>query len=419
MKIKKTNKGYNTRTSTKKTSKQENSIKLEAKENSIILLKKLLKTEKYENAKQTLVQLYDNFQISDTYFKEIKKNTKSFKKSGHSGSFLGKSVEYTDRVNKIFSGKMDINNTFKIDKCLKISNEFNEIFINLLINNLDKLVNISSSDFKKVKMHTLPLLEYGISNNGSGSYITIPLIGINNHNHNHNHNHDKILISNMRELLDINHTKLLAKAIQEDRKDILAEYDIFITKKLNSYLEVLRILQKYIHYINSDIKLTNVFIRKIKNTKEEWKTLINYGFITDFDLIIGDLEKSSIDINKLKITTEPSFAFKIITPLSKLIGKGLVYDIRYGCNMIMDTCSKINIFDYDLLSMIIDLCVQLLLLKNNILDEFKELSKCIALYLGYKHYSKLKNILEEGKYKINGNYSLRISNIIIKLCNMN
>jgi hypothetical protein len=218
----------------------------------------------------------------------------------------------------------------------------------------------------------------------------------------------------MRQLLDKNHSKLLKKAILEKRNDILNEYDKFIAKKINSYLEVLRLLQKYLYYVNSDIKLTNIFIKKSSN--QETDILSKYGFITNFETIMADLEKSSININHLKITTEPSLLFKFVIPLSKLIRKGLVYDVRYGCNTKMKTCSKIDILDYDVLSVVIDLFVQLITIKTDILDDFTELSKCIISYLGNTMFTKLKHILEEGKYKINGNYSLKIGNIISKLC---
>jgi hypothetical protein len=301
---------------------------------------------------------------------------------------------------------MKIDSSIQIKNCLKIDNKFNEIFISLVITNLDNILNLSKSEYKQIINHTLPIYKYGIST--QGTFIIMPLIGIKYNNQ---------LITNMRELLDMNHNSLLKKVIHNDDKDIFTAYDIFISKKINEYLETIRILQKHLQFINSDVKLNNIFIKETQtnnNNSKEYDKLNQYGFITNFELILSDLEKSSININNIKITTKPRLPLKVM--LFSLINMGFVYDVRYSCDMTMKKCSSINIMDFDIICMIIDLLVQLIRIDKNILNKLPELCKLLLNFIGANVFFKLKKIIEKGNYKIDKNYSYLIGKIIIKIC---
>ena len=117
----------------------------------------------------------------------------------------------------------------------------------------------------------------------------------------------------------------------------------------------------------------------------------------------------------MKITTIPNSKLKYL--LYDLIGQGLIIDVRYGCDIKLSKCSKINIMDFDLLSLIIDLLVQFILIKNDIMNYFKGLSLYFSNQIGSNQFDKLHNILKDGKYEINKNYLYHITNIAKKLCN--
>lgn len=412
MKLSKKSIKYSIRSSSKDTSKKKsiiNKSNSDSNRDVLILIKKLfqVKQKNFSELVDVLKTIYNSLHVSDSHFSHLQNISIPLNKSGRSGSFIGllknDQTSVKVKVIKFYAGKMNVSTGIKHDQCIKISNKFNEMLINLIIPNLDKIMFITADESKLIKTHTLRLYEYGISS--IGTFITMPMIGIK---------YNSKLITNIRELLDENHTSLLKKAIEENNLDILSEYDKFITEKITRYFEVLRILQKYLNYINSDVKLTNVFIRETTGSNNN-KKLKEYGFITNFDLILSDLEKSSIYINDMKITTIPNSKLKYL--LYDLIGQGLIIDVRYGCDIKLSKCSKINIMDFDLLSLIIDLLVQFILIKNDIMNYFKGLSLYFSNQIGSNQFDKLHNILKDGKYEINKNYLYHITNIAKKLCN--
>ena len=184
--------------------------------------------------------IFKVIQIPDARFIDIRNSIIPFGKLGNSGSKIGISKNNSKQVIKLFIDKLNINTAFIFQDCLKISNRFNEVFINYIITYLDKIINISSDEYTKVKQYTLPILDYGISQ--YGSYITIPLIGIYDDSSKNNSK----WITNLRELLDINHKSNLERAVFENRNDILKEYDKFMANKINNYLEVLKYLKSNI-----------------------------------------------------------------------------------------------------------------------------------------------------------------------------
>jgi hypothetical protein len=382
---------------TKEKEKKYNDTKL------LIIAKKLFSATTYINAKELLKEFYINLQISDSKFDKIQQNIIPFSKSGRSGAIIGLLKNNKQNVIKFFNEKHNIYNSFTLFDCLKISNRFNEIFINYLLTNINNIITIKKNDNSKIKNHIIPILNYGISN--KGSYITMPLLGLTTQNNNN-------LITNLRELIDLNHKQFLIKALNENRTDILLEYDKFMSKKIKEYFEVLKLLQKYLKYVNSDVKLTNVFIKKTNKITN--KILNDWGFITNFILILSDLEKSSISINNLKITTEPRSNFKIT--LAKLVKKGLIYDIRYGCDTIIKSCNKINIFDIDILTFIIDYYALMIRIYNDYISTMNNIYTVMNEFIDTNILKTLINVLNQGEYKIDKHYSYIISNILQKIC---
>ena len=91
---------------------------------------------------------------------------------------------------------------------------------------------------------------------------------------------------------------------------------------------------------------------------------------------------------------------------------GLAYDVRYTCNDYIKSCEQISIMDFDILSLIIDLLVQLLRLDSDFMKYIPEFSMMIQTFINPNLYNTLLEMLINGKYRIDKNYSYHISNII-------
>lgn len=100
------------------------------------------------------------------------------------------------------------------------------------------------------------------------------------------------LLTNLFEILINNHIPILKKAIKNNDLKILEIYNKFIVSLLSDYSRVLLVLQKYINYINTDVKLNNVFIKSVKNENPLYNKLRDQGFLIDFIVIVADLDKS-------------------------------------------------------------------------------------------------------------------------------
>lgn len=387
---------------------QDNILYKDITKNIIIYMKKLFVSTNHEDFKTYLEEIYTILKIPQIEFQNILKLIVPFAKIGHSGAKIGINKYYKNQVIKIFTSKQqDINKAINYDKCIKISNNFNEIFINLLLSNINSIIHMKKNEILLIKKHILPILNCGISSDGT--FIVIPLIGLSVRISEVHHK-----ITNLRELLYLNHLELLRKAITEKRVDILSNYDKFITDKIGSYLLAIKILQKYLNFIHTDVKLTNIFIKKISKPTNKYNILEKNGFIINFECIISDLEKTNIQIGKYKITTIPNNPLKV--KLLTTIGKGLIYDVRYTCNRNIKSCSYISIMDFDILCLVIDLLVQLLQVDNDFMMYLPHFSEMIQKIIKPNLYNKLLEILKKGNYKIDKNYSYLIGNIIIKLC---
>ncbi len=402
MKTKKHNKLSSTiksRLSKSKNKSQKNIIKDDA---NIVLLKSFLQCKTYLELKNILIQFYNNSKINDMQFEILNNNIIPLSTKGKSGSIIGYFKSKPNEVIKLFNRSINEYDIINIDKCLKLSNIFNEIIINFLVSNLDKIIPSITKDEKNLlDNHTLELLNYGISKHGS--FITIPLVGLKE-------------TTNLRELLEKNHSKLFNNI--SSSKKLLESYDKLMSSKIAGYFRALRVLQKYLKYVNSDVKMTNIFIRvkSLKKSNEyKYQDLEELGLITDFELIISDLEKSSISVNELSITTRARSQLKIT--LSRLINQGLIYDIRYSCSRILDKCTGINILDIDIVMFAIDYYAFMLRMDKDFIINMPKIYETFKDILGYELVEKIRNILEIGKYKIDTNYSFKIGNILQKICN--
>ena len=173
----------------------------------------LFDSNSYEDVKYHLEELYKLLIVPDKTFQNIKSQTTLLDKSGSSGALIGILKTDKTQVIKIYDSLKSNDLEIIYDKCIKISNKFNEIFINLLLSNIDSIIKMKLSETLLIKKHILPLLVYGISS--KGTFISIPLIGISTI-----YKGIQYRITNLRELLDINHLELLRQTIITKRFDI-------------------------------------------------------------------------------------------------------------------------------------------------------------------------------------------------------
>ncbi len=292
------------------------------------------------------------------------------------------------------------------NKCIFINNKLNELLVNLVIKHIDKFIH-NTNNVNLIKDHTLDLLDFSISN--KGSLIILPLIGITIKNK---------YLTNLLELLLNNHIIVLKTLILNNNLDIISIYDEFMSEHIDEFYKTLRLLQKHIQLLHSDIKLTNIFIKFKTCSNLKYNILRENGFNIDFTLILGDLEKSSIELHNNKIITYSNHKFR--TKLLNIITPQLYNYIKNECdNTKYNTkCPTIPIYDYDLLSFIIHLYTIYLQINNTILNYFNKVHYIVktTLHLNTIKFNILLKILTDNQYIINKHYSYILNTIIAKYC---
>ena len=412
--------------------------------NAFKFLKELANSNDNNSKVEILKKLINQNRIMPDEFTKYMNNTKLLSSQGKSGSIVGEFTLMQNTIIKFYKFDLDVDKLFKLDECLKINNKINETLTNLVIKYLPKLFQLSPADILKLQRNTNTIIDYGFSDRGV--YTILPKIGI------YDNKSDKY-ITNFRELLEYNHYLVFNNNVfvnnhdsdDNDKKnekmikDILEEYDTMISEKFNNYLETLEILQKTIYYINSDSKLSNIFIRQSSNGNKKinskWTLLDSIGIITDFEFIIADLEKSSYTLNKFQDNTN-YFKNMIITYprnklknyLLKLIGYNLMHNVRLTCNKSLKNTKCNNIFellDYDLLCIVILFYDNILKFNKNIIESLPETKKIFLKYFKMndnnineknKKLEILINMLKKDKYNINSMYSYIINKVINNFC---
>ena len=338
------------------------------------------------------------------------------------------------KIFKVFNYNININKLDKLvyyNKCILINNKLNEILMYLVINNIDNFIdNININDIQLIKEHTLQLIDFSISE--SGSLIIIPIIGIKIKHitdtpetpetpktHDTNETPDNTtFITNFKELIVHNHLICLKKLYINKEYDIINIYDEFISNHIETFYKIFRILQKHIQYLHCDVKLTNVFIKFKKCNKIKYNILRDRGIYIDFILILGDLEKSTYVLNNNKIITYSNNILK--TKFLNLVTDQLYNYIKYNCDTIKynKACSTIPIYNYDLLSFIIDLFILYLQISEKITDYTPKTINIVKTYLNLNtiQINILFKILIDKKYNFTKHHAYFLNTIIAKYC---
>ena len=354
--------------------------------------------------------------IDNEKFLKYEKEFVSFDKSiqGKSGSIVGYLKNKPQSVLKVHYLKTNINKLIYYDGCVQLNNKFNEIFMNIILNNIKYLPNFTSKEVKEVKKHILEIEDYGFGN--SSYYILMPLVGMNYIDK--NNKNKKHFMTNLKDVMNLNHSPCLKKALKENNTEILNLYDEFLAESLSSLFNVFKILQKNLKFVNGDAKLANIFIKSQKNTEPQFDKLREYGFVIDYDLLLADLEKANITINNNKFLTYPNFK-NIPEILIKLAGVKLINEMRHSCNIKMNKlCPNLSINDYDILCIIIDFYTRFLKIDINFINYFSKTNELYKQFLSISdiNYNKLIKILKKGDYNLNSKVTPQLSRILTKIC---
>lgn len=387
------------------------------------ILKRIQKAENQMEMSNLLHEFIDSGKISTAEFADYVAQIKPLASQGKSGSVVGTLPHMPDSIIKMYKYKINPVNLIKINgKCIRIDNKLNELLINIIIKYLPQLFNLKPDEVRILKRNTLMITHHGISDDGS--FIILPKIGISSR--------EGKYITNLRELIEFNHHPILVDILsggdekKQDREDILAEYDLFIKEKMVNYIEVLKLFQRKLKYINTDVKMTNIFIKPIpgggNSSNARYKRLRDRGFIVDFEMVLADLEKSSYFLGKdsgMVITTFPRSPAKL--SVLYLIGHALDNNIRYGCDKTLKNTvcnNKLDTMDYDPVCLIIDFYAYMLRIDPRMIELLPGIYGVMVDILGSDKITTLVKILKNGKYKIDKRYSFVINGIISKYCKM-
>jgi hypothetical protein len=339
------------------------------KKNDISLSKNPLKSKKKVRSGDRLFNiLFNNFNDIDYLLKKLKSyvtnndNEVKFdkyiddfipfdkKKQGYSGASVGFLKNDNNKIIKFFyyNPLKEIDKLITKDtsnKCILVNYTFNEIIINLIINNIRFISSkITKNEINLIKEHVLLMTDYGFSE--KGSYIITPKIGFTYN--------DKML-TNLLDIVFNNHIPILKELIKNDEMEIIELYNRFMIYLFEDYIRVIKLLHKYINYVNTDVKLNNVFVRKSDNKNPQFEKLRQYGFLIDFVLLLSDMDKSFCYINKnIKIMANSD-----ISKLKKagffLFNMNMINNIRFKCDYNFNKkCNHLSIKNLDLFFLITD-----------------------------------------------------------------
>ncbi len=347
----------------------------------------------------TLISFYNNNIDNDKFDKYYNKFI-PFNKSvqGNSGGTVGFLSDNENKIIKINKFK----NNIQIEKIIKINENnvnidyrFNEIIINFILSNFKNYIpNIKKNELLYLNKYIIKTYDFGFTQNVM--YFINEKVGIE---------YQDKFITNTSQLLMENHIPLLNKAINENNIEILKMYDMLFSQKLNEFINAVIILQKYIDYINTDLKLNNIFIKKETKKDSKFDLLRDYGFITDFRLMISDLDKASITINKMRIFplygNNNIIKFIRIHFLNSLHLKIRHQTYKKSIYKKNSFCDWINYNNYDLLCITISFFV---LLYNNIKNFYS---------INQNHFININNLIEK-QLSIEHNKYIILHNVINK-----
>jgi len=321
-----------------KLTKKHTTTKLNS--SSINHLSKIIKTGLLlPDQKNTLDLIFNHLTKiqNDIDFNTLENNITLFnaKDIGKSGAKVG-TINIKNKTYIIKYYSITKNKSFKYDfdkKCIRLYFPINEIIINTIFQNIHQFITkIQYLKFKKNYSHyIIPLKYIGITKDKS--FIINEKVGIN---------HNNIYMTNLHDVFTKNYIPLLLKSFNTNDTKTINELLTFISKLLHSYFKCFIFLNDTIGYINADLNLKNVFIKKSNNKTKSKK------FITQYLPLISDLDKATLKINNINILSSPSSYME--RKLSKTKTRlSTIYNVRFNCSRNTSLCNRFKPYQFDMI----------------------------------------------------------------------
>ena len=193
-------------------------------------------------------------------------------------------------------------------------------------------------------------------------------------------------------------------------------YNDFIIDLLDNYIDVIMILQKYLNFINTDVKLNNIFIKYSKNTNSKYDKLRKLGFFIDFTLLLSDMEKSFCYINGVKIMSSEKKSI-IKNKLLSLLKVSSLEKIRFNCTYDFKLNCNLPVNKFDLLTLTIDLYSKYIYNFKNI-NIFKKIDTylCNKLEFNETQFKNLIKIIKNYNFYYIYNRDIHIRKSLYSFC---
>jgi hypothetical protein len=293
--------------------------------------------------------------------KQVLDNTKFLKiKSGSGASFGVYKEKYIAKIYNYKFTKIIIKKN-----CFYLKRIMNEIILNLAISNpflfnksIDKKYFI-----KEIKPYTNHLID--IANNDNQIYLLTNFLQVKDNINNKTYS-DLFSIISKNHIPNLNNVIAQEKFMTSSITEILNQYDSFLVDEIiKPFVKVIRYYQNNMGFIHSDLKINNIFITEIETENEniKYELLKKNNIVTNFIPILADFDNSSINLGKLKILPQRYLMNKIIRYVPNIAD--IVDDVRYNCEVKfgLSVCPNFKLYNFDLLSMMINILFELYKLK--------------------------------------------------------
>jgi len=259
-------------------------------------------------------------------------------KQGYSGARIG-FIKHKNKNCIIKLNKKPKNLSYKTKgNCIYLHYAINELFITYIINNIHLFTN--SQKLKKIQLDNYIVKNYSIGVLDNDVYTISEKIGIQQGN---NYN------TNLDDLFRNNFIPYIKNLNEKDYQKNLNKLLVFLTQKLKTYFDIMKILNTTIGFVHSDLKLENVFI---KQTNEK----SNPDFISNVNLLVSDLDKSNIRLNNVKILPDTSLG-TISKALIKRSRIKYTHNFRYECLNDPNFCHNFKEYHFDRLCVLINIYI--------------------------------------------------------------
>jgi len=296
----------------------------------------------------------------------------------------------------------------KKNHCYHLDGVINEIFINLVITHPYRFnKKIKKDHFVE---HIKPYINFvkDIGNDNESIYLMTNYLGVYDNYYNDRYH-------NLYDLIRKNHIQIIRKLkTSPNFQEILRAYeDFMLNDVIKPYITVLKYYQKHVGFVHTDLKLDNIFVKKISKSKEH-ALLRKNNIMVDFSPMLADFDKSRVNLPGFSILPNRRFKNKVLKGFPNITG--IVDDVRYNCRVKFGThlCRLFSFYDFDLLCLMISLNFLLFDVVDDVSVSFPKLT---AYWIDQLQITdELFGFIQKISKKNKGSYFANINNTIRLTC---